>query len=140
MSRVTQQMRAFAQRLIAFETQRINAAGTETAAAFQVCQKLRPHLAPLMGSTGFHALLSRALALASAEVPQLRTLQVNTHGSLALVDESAGSLRPEELTEGSIVLTAQLLGLLEAFIGESLTLRILREVWPKLPSATNFKN
>ena len=139
MSRVTQQMRDFAQRLIALETQRINAARTE-AAAFHVCERLRPHLAPLMGSTGFHALLSRALALASREIPRLRLVHVNTQGSLACVDGTAAPLDPGELAEGGIVLTAQLLGLLEAFIGESLTLRILREAWPKLPAGTNFKN
>ena len=32
-----------------------------------------------------------------------------------------------------MVLVAQLLGLLVAFIGETLTLRLVREVWPKLP-------
>jgi len=34
--------------------------------------------------------------------------------------------------EGRVVLLAQLLGLLVAFIGEDLTLRLVREVWPKL--------
>ena len=38
-------------------------------AVFLVCEKLRPHLAMLMGNAGFRALLSRALALAKAEVP-----------------------------------------------------------------------
>jgi hypothetical protein len=32
-----------------------------------------------------------------------------------------------------VVLLAQLLGLLNAFIGEVLTLRLLRDVWPKIP-------
>jgi hypothetical protein len=32
-----------------------------------------------------------------------------------------------------VVLLAQLLGLLVAFIGENLTLRLMREVWPKVP-------
>jgi hypothetical protein len=36
------------------------------------------------------------------------------------------------MTEGGIVLVAQLLGLLTAFIGGSLTMRLVREVWPKL--------
>jgi hypothetical protein len=35
--------------------------------------------------------------------------------------------------EGGVVLLAQLLGLLVAFIGENLTLRLVREVWPKVP-------
>ena len=40
---------------------------------------------------------------------------------------------PEELSEGEVVLLAQLLGLLVAFIGEKLTLRLVREVWPQVP-------
>jgi hypothetical protein len=36
------------------------------------------------------------------------------------------------MTEGRIVLVAQLLGLLMVFIGENLMLRMAREVWPKL--------
>jgi hypothetical protein len=32
----------------------------------------------------------------------------------------------------SVILVAQLLALLVAFVGESLTRRIVREVWPKL--------
>ena len=43
------------------------------------------------------------------------------------------NVNPEELFEGGVVLLAQLLGLLVAFIGESLTLRLVREVWPQLP-------
>ena len=37
------------------------------------------------------------------------------------------------MDEGGVVLIAQLLGLLVAFIGESLTVRLAREAWPKLP-------
>jgi hypothetical protein len=36
------------------------------------------------------------------------------------------------MTEGGVVLVAQLLGLLVAFVGERLTLKIVREVWPNL--------
>ena len=32
--------------------------------------------------------------------------------------------------EGEVVLVSELLGLLHAFIGEALTLRLLRDVWP----------
>jgi hypothetical protein len=41
-------------------------------------------------------------------------------------------LDPQEIFEGCVVLLAQLLGLLVAFIGEHLTLRLVREVWSKL--------
>ena len=133
MSRATPQMRNVAQRLIAHETSGRGASGTKASAAFLIENKLRPHLAALMGSVGFSALLSRALALAGAEVPWLRAVHIQWDGSLQKLDELESQLAPEELLEGSVVLLAQLLGLLAVFVGESLTLRLMREVWPKLP-------
>lgn len=131
-SRRIPQMRDLAERLIARETREDKSSATKTPAAFPVCEKLRPHLATLMGNTGFHALLSRALARAEAEVPSLRAMQVKADGSLAGLDELEAQLDPQELAEGRVVLVAQLLELLVAFIGENLMLRLVREVWPKL--------
>jgi hypothetical protein len=105
---------------------------TKTPAAFLIDEKLRPHLATLMGKVGFRALLSRALVLTNAEVPWLRALHVNADGSLEGLDELDAQVDPKEIFEGRVVLLAQLLGLLVAFIGENLTLRLVREVWPKL--------
>ena len=133
MSRATAQMRNFAERLMAYETDGNKPSATGTSAAFPVSDKLRPHLATLMGNGGFHALLSRALALANAEVPSLRAVHVKADGSLEGLEELHAQLDPDELFEGRVVLLAQLLGLLVAFIGENLTLRLVREVWPKVP-------
>jgi hypothetical protein len=58
-------------------------------------------------------------------------VHVKADGSLERADELEVQADPEELAEGSVVLVAQLLGLLVAFIGENLTLRLVREVWPK---------
>jgi hypothetical protein len=132
MSEATPQIRNFAERLIAYETKGNKSSGTTTPAAFPVCEKLRPHLATLMGNTGFRVLLSRALARAEADVPSLRAMQVKADGSLAGLDKLEVQADPEELARGSVVLVAQLLGLLVAFIGENLMLRIVCDVWPKL--------
>ena len=132
MSRATPLMRDFAERLIAYEMSRTKSSGTKTPAAFQICEKLRPPLATLMGHTGFRALLARAFALAEAEAPRLRTVQIQADGSLAGCEEPGSPAEAEKLAEGGVVLLAQLLGLLEAFIGQNLTLRMLHEVWPKL--------
>jgi len=125
-------MRNFAERLIAYEIGGNKSSGAKNPAAFSVCDKLRPPLATLMGNTGFRALVSRALARAKAEVPSLRAMQVKADGSLAGFDELEAQLDPEELDEDGIVLVAQLLELLVAFIGENLMLRIVCDVWPKL--------
>jgi hypothetical protein len=132
MSRATSQMRSLARRLIDRETGRRKSSGTKTLAAFPVCEKLRPHLATLVGNAGFRALFGRALALASAEVPWLRAARVNADGSPEGLEELHAQLHPDELFEGRVVLAAHLLGLLVAFIGENLTLRLVREIWPKV--------
>jgi hypothetical protein len=48
------------------------------------------------------------------------------------MSQYSGPLVSDDIFEGRVVLLAQLLGLLVAFIGEDLTLRLVREVWPKL--------
>jgi hypothetical protein len=125
-------MRDLAERLIAYETRENKSSETKTPAACLVGAKLRPHLAPLMGNVGFRALLSRALALANAEVPWLRAVHIKADGSFEGLDELGAQVDPDEIFKGRVVLLAQLLGLLAAFIGEDLTLRLVREVWPKL--------
>ena len=126
-------MRDFAKRLIDYEARGDESFETKkTPAAFYVCEKLRPHLSTFMGNAGFRALLARALALANAEVAWLRAVHVKADGSLEGLDELAAQVDPKEMAEGSVVLVAQLLGLLVAFIGENLTVRLVREVWPKL--------
>jgi hypothetical protein len=132
MSRATPRMRDLSQCLIAYETSGNKSSETKTPAACHVGEKLRPHLATLMGNVGFRALLSRALALANAEIAWLRAVHVKADGSFEGLDELEAQVDPDELAEGCVVLLAQLLGLLVAFIGENLTLRMVREVWPKL--------
>jgi len=132
MSRATPKTRYLAERLIAYEMSGNKSSETKTSAAFFVVEKLRPQLVALLGNVGFSALLSRALALANAEVPWLRAVHVKSDGSLEGLAELESQVDLEEIVEGSVVLFAQLLGLLVAFIGDDLTLRLVREVWPKL--------
>lgn len=122
-------MRDFAERLIAHETKGNQSVGVKLPAAFLVFEKLRPHLANLMGSTGFRALLSRSLALANAEVPWLRTVHVKSDGSLEGLE---AQIDLDNFFEGRVILLATLLGLLVDFIGEKLTVQLVRGVWPKL--------
>ena len=137
MSRATPKMRDFAERLIAYETRGNKSSETKPQAGFLVGEKLRQQLATLMGNAGFRALLSRALALGNAEVPWLRAMHVQADGSLEGLDELGAQVHRDEIFEGGVVLLAQLLGLLVAFIGEELTLRLVREAWPEL-SLNNF--
>jgi len=123
-------MRNYAKRLIELEAEGKKSCQNNFPEAIHVCGKLRPPLATLMGNGGFRALLSRALALASADIPWLRAAHVGADGALAGMAEIRGQLSAEASFEGSVELVAQLLRLLVAFIGENLALRLVREVWP----------
>ncbi len=132
MNRSTPQMRDFAERLIAHGTEENKSSGTRSPADFLVWEKLRPHLAMLMGNVGVYSLISRALAVSRCGVASLNAVQVKVDGSLEGLDELDVQSDPEQFAEGRLVLVTQLLGLLVAFIGEELTLRLVREAWPKL--------
>jgi hypothetical protein len=125
-------MRDLAERLIAHETRGNESSEIKNPAAFLVGEKLRLHLVTLMGNGGFSGLLSRAVALASTEVPWLHAVHVKADASFEGLDELGAQLDPDKIFEGRVVVLAQLLGLLVAFIGKDLTLRVVREVWPKL--------
>jgi hypothetical protein len=85
-----------------------------------------------MGNTGFHTLLSRALALAQTEVPWLQTVHLKADGSFGGLDELEAQVHSDQIFSGCIVLLAQLLDLLVVLIGENLTLHLVGEIWPKL--------
>jgi hypothetical protein len=105
--------------------------------AVRVCEKLRLPLARLAGAAGFRSLLSRAVAMAKAEVPSLAAAQVRADGSLEGLDGPGPDQDAGAGGEAGVVVVAQLLGLLVTFIGEPLTLRLVRDAWPdaSLPAA-----
>lgn len=102
-------------------------------AAVRVCDHFNRLLSALMGVTGYTTLLSRALALAKAEAPWLGTVQVKPDGALeglASVEMPEGADDP---TRGGEALLAHLLSLLATFVGQPLTHRLVRDVWPDAP-------
>lgn len=131
MSRHVPQIWQISERLLAHEARENQTQAVRTPAARLVCDKLRPPLATLMGRTGFCALLSRALALTSTEATWPGVVQVKPDGTLLGWDLLEGKISRKELAEASKALIARLLGLLVAFVGEDLTFRLLREIWPE---------
>jgi hypothetical protein len=133
MSKVSPQLRRFAQRLLAYETP-LPSKSSDVAgqATFPVIDELRPQLVNLMAVGGFRGLVSRAIALSGEEVRWLRAVHVKADGSLSGFEEHA-SLAPGQFAEGKVVLLARLLGTLVALIGVGLTLRLVLDIWPKLP-------
>jgi len=132
MKRVSQQMRLVSECLVANESKGRKRRVKTAPSSFQTPDRLRPQMATLMGTAGFRAMLLRALVLAKADAPWLDKAHVSPNGPVEFTDESDLPASEEAIREGEIVLMAQLLGLMEVFIGEKLTLQIVHDVWPKL--------
>jgi len=135
MNRANQEMRALAAKLINCEEGKLKVSRREHSTVFIVPEKLRPHLATLMGNDGCRALVMRSLALASHEVPWLYSVRVSIDGVLEEAEETDPVVTGAERSEGAEVLAARLLGLLAVFIGEKLTLRLVCEVWSEISSS-----
>src|SRR5687767_10060082 len=126
-------MRDFAKLLIACDAKGNSGLARNAPAAFgNAVEKLRLPLVALTGTAGFRALLSRALALANAEVRWLNAVHIRGDGSLECPAEVA-QLDKEEIASGEVLLIAHLLSLLVTFIGEALTLRLVQDAWPGAP-------
>ena len=122
-------MRGLARRLLAVEASYSAAPDQPLHEAVRVCDKLRLSLTRLAGADGFASLLGRSLALARLEAPSLNRITIKPDCSM----EGLEALAADETdggAEAAVVLAAHLLGLLVTFIGEPLTLRLVRESWP----------
>ena len=123
-------MRALAQRLLALEAASPAATDAPLPEAARVIEKLRASLSRFAGLEGFAALLRRALALARVEDPALQAVKVGQDGRLEGLEtlfagaDNAGA-------EATTVIIIQLLGLLNTFVGQAITLRLVREAWPE---------
>src|ERR1700674_4717090 len=109
MSTASPGTRDLARRLVALEAARDEPPVAGGSEAVRVCEKLRLPLQKLAGVAGFISLLSRALAMAKAELPSLEGVQVRPDGLLEGFD---GTGRTQDAGAG-VVVVAQLLGLLE---------------------------
>lgn len=95
-------------------------------AAIAACGRMGASLEKLIGPVGFRSLLSRSLAVTRTKLPALGPVAVRPDGSL----EGFEAVPPAEADEAAIALLAELLGLLATFVGETLALQIVRDVWP----------
>ncbi len=119
-----------AQQLLDRETVAENPSEVTLPPVFRVVEKLRRPLVTLAGIAGFCSLLARALTLAKAQVPRLRAVQIDLEAGL----NGLGDLgNQDQAAEAGVMLIAELLGLLETFIGQSLMLSLARDAWPDLP-------
>lgn len=128
MTAPSESIRALAERLLADEAAGEFPSGAEGNAAVRMCERLRIPLTQFVGADGFTALLRRAVILARTDVPALKTATVSADGRLQISEDFAAG--GANHVDAAIAITAYLLHLLVTFIGESLTLRLIRVAWP----------
>lgn len=116
-------------------------ASTDTlaAAAFRAHDDFARAAAQLIGQAGVDALTGRAVHLAQQEYPWLvhRREPEQAQGAFAQVVACLKRQEPPVASEAAVAVIAILAGLLITFIGESLTLQLLRKAWPDAFSARN---
>ncbi len=133
MSTVPPTIQNLARRMLAYEAAQPDSTSSPGDETVRVCEKLRATLSRLMGEVGFRALLSRALALAKADDPILKSVKVRENGSLEGFETVAQERDREAGQYVGAALVVQILWLLATFIGEPLTLRLVDDTWPELP-------
>jgi len=134
--------RDLAHRLLAYEVVEANISEPSEPAALRVYEKLRQSLSAFAGVAAFESLAFRALTQAKTEAPGLWAARVAPDGALQGLGQSLDELEDQididkgladefPADEGGIILIARLLGLLLIFLGETLTLSLLRVTWPE---------
>ena len=130
-------MRDLAHRLLTYEADAGMTSGPMDSPTLRVYEKLRQCLDEFVGVAGFLSLATRALALAKTEAPNLVAARVTADGAL----QGLGKFGPQmdvdrerageyPSCEGGVILIARMLGLLRIFLGDALTLSLLRNAWP----------
>lgn len=132
-------MKNLVRRLIAEERRIEIDSGKQYPPGFRICEKLRQPLGTLTGLAGFRALLSRALVLAKTEAALLEGVQIKLDGTFQFSPGFKAQSGTEQAAKAGEVLASQLLGLLVTFVGESLTHRLVQDVWPEA-STSEAKN
>jgi hypothetical protein len=130
-------MRDLAHRLLTYEAVAGKSSKPMESPILRVYEKLRQSLSAFAGVAAFESLAFRALTQAKSQAPDLWAVRVAEDGSLQGLGEFDPQLEMDKdqageypAGEGGIVLIARLLGLLLIFLGEALTLSLLRNAWP----------
>jgi len=121
---VTLKSMVMAQLLLACE------ADEDSNAVFCVCEKLRLRFGPLVGTVAFRSLLHRSLVLTKAEIGCLEEMSISEDGVLSGINQGAPFATNGQNTDAGALLISNLLLLLETFIGDALTRRLLESIWP----------
>ena len=90
-------------------------------------EKLNVHLSARLGTGGYHALIKRALSLATTDHPWLASIRISQSGT---VEGFQDLTQFQSTLDGCLAIFARLIELLDTLIGRNLTARILHSAWP----------
>ena len=96
---------------------------------FRVIEQLCGKIAEVHGNTSLEALLSRALVATRADFPWLRSAKASKSGELVGLEQIYPP-DPEQAMRGELAVLSSLIELLRSFLGDSVTLQLLRTLWP----------
>jgi len=125
-------MCAWARHLLAYQVAPVAVSAQAETATFLVYEKLHQQLRTPIGTSGFQALASRALALARLEAPSLKAVQVTAEGCLRGLGELEEQGNLDQCGEAGVIFIAHLLGLFLTFLGTATTTRLVQDIFPHL--------
>jgi hypothetical protein len=99
-------------------------------AARRLCERFAQQLTPIIGDAGVSAICSRSMHLAQRQFPSLALTPAPGDGPFGRVQESLQGLEPGVASDAAIAVLNTASNLLDSFIGEGLTTRLLRGAWP----------
>jgi hypothetical protein len=123
------EMRDLAHRLLTYEADAGSGSEPTRSPTLRVYEKLRHSLIEFVGISGFQSLATRALTLTRPEAAGLGVLRIASNGSLEGLDEIDTHSDMVRGGDVGVLLIAHMLGLLRMFLGEALTLSLLRIAW-----------
>jgi hypothetical protein len=133
MNHVPPSLADFARRLFEHEAGGRQGAQNFVDAMERACQALYTRLTPLLGGSGVNALLGRAVTLAAREFPFLMSASTMPDCRMDGLRQAVEGHEPAEVADALVAILANFLWLLVMFIGESLSLRKVKEAWPDVP-------
>lgn len=120
--------RALARRVLEIEADRELPQESGVDYLDRACEQLRSQMSQVVGALGYSTLLAHALVLAKQEDPVVEQLSMDQSGALEWGNQPELSSR----ARATEILLTKLIQLLITFLGETVTLRLLQNVWPEL--------
>jgi hypothetical protein len=132
MEEVSPVAQELARRLLAHEAGARQRPEELAAAIERIHRRLCQTLAQLIGPAGFNALFARALHLAQATSPALVRVTADEQVAIGLQGAREFAIAHDSFTvqTGFVSILAHFIGLLIRFVGEELTVHLIREAWP----------